>query len=522
MVRTGPIERRVVTVLSDGSPRTHRTLVRETGLSYKSVENVLRRLWKKKVLLRSEKPLRKREQIFKGRGGVTSNLRTYFFYVLRPEGTNSLYIKDMNFVLFIEREIKTEKAKIIRDFLRENDSTAFYSRSVFEALKDKGVKPRDVMTTVRRVEKKGLVYVRGYRTHDRQTPFREGYLLTWIDPDKPREQALEEAIERTEKTLAERSSISPIIERIHLIRDQIIEATKLKDIIGFDYVQNKLDCSKYEAEGALKRALQLYPDLKEINLFNNFRYFHHSSMAEEDLHAAKTMKENYIRIAKGRANRIGHNWEAIAGWFVDSITTGAEFWRQNHRSNMDPRRITIHLMKPVGGRRHSAEVDRVWEVTPGPLLKPTTYVLECKWGLVRKRHVDDFLDVLRWSKEFGVDTPDGRQIKQGITGVFAGSSFDPRENVRLKDETTISLASYTARMNIQLLKAADFNEKLRERGIPKTVTVQKICRYAKDEKEVRRILKAVWENNSKSEEVLAKTAMKNKEVYDFEKMLERK
>jgi hypothetical protein len=91
----------------------------------------------------------------------------------------------------------------------------------------------------------------------------------------------------------------------------------------------------------------------------------------------------------------------------------------------------------------------------------------------------------------GVDTPEGRQIKQGIVGVFAGSAFNPKESVRLKDEAMISLATYAARMNIQLLKASDFNSKLRERGVPKEVTVQKICRIARDEKEVREVLEAI-------------------------------
>lgn len=147
-------------------------------------------------------------------------------------------------------------------------------------------------------------------------------------------------------------------------------------------------------------------------MFNAYRYFYHDSLKEEDLKAAITMKENYIRRTKGRANRIGHNWEAVPEWFIDEFTTGAKFWTQQHRGErMDPKRITIHLLKPVGKRRRSAEVDRVWEVTPGIFSKPIIYVLECKWGLVRKRDVDNFFEVLRWSKEFGIDTPKGRQVK---------------------------------------------------------------------------------------------------------------
>jgi hypothetical protein len=77
-------------------------------------------------------------------------------------------------------------------------------------------------------------------------------------------------------------------------------------------------------------------------------------------------------------------------------------------------------------------------------------------------------------------------------------------------------------MNIQLLKAADFNGKLRGRGVPKIVTVQKICRYVKDDKEVREVLETVWDNPEEAKKILTKIAEKNKEVYDFEKMLEGK
>jgi hypothetical protein len=244
-------------------------------------------------------------------------------------------------------------------------------------------------------------------------------------------------------------------------------------------------------------------------------------MAEDELKAAITMKENYIRITKGKSNRIGHNWEAVVEWFIDKFTTGARFWTQNHRSQgMDSRRITIYLIRSVRGRIRNAEVDRVWEVTPSVFSPSVTYVLSCKWGLVCKRDVDDFFDVLRWSKEFGVNTPDGREIKQGVVGVFAGSAFNPNEKIRMKDDCTISLTSYAARRNIQLLKATDFNSKLHERGCSSKVSVQKVCKIAKDEKQVREILENIWNNPGKSEQILETTIEKNKEVYEFEKLLE--
>lgn len=73
------------------------------------------------------------------------------------------------------------KAKLILNFLKENRERAWFPKEIAEALKDKGIKPRDIMTNVRRFEDKGLVYVRGYRYDSGQTSFRDGYLITWID-----------------------------------------------------------------------------------------------------------------------------------------------------------------------------------------------------------------------------------------------------------------------------------------------------------------------------------------------------
>lgn len=515
-------QRRLLNVLSDSRPRTSRQLVEQTGLSEKSVGSVLYRLWREGLILRTEKPSVESNRVFKGRAGIHSNLRKYHYYILGPRGKDYFQYEGLRFVnaTKVEPKQKIGKAGTILAYLRDNRDKAFFSKEIVEALKEKGIEPYDIMANVRRFEKKGWVYVRGYRVFDKQTPFNEGYLITWIDPDKNREQANEEAVERTNKALSQRASTSPIIERVHFIRDQIIQSTKLRDLLSFDYIEDKLACSEHEAEGAVGRALQLYPDLKGIKLFDAYRYFYHSSMDQAYLRAAKEMKENYIRILKGRDNRIGHNWEACVEWFIDKYTVGAVFESQSHRTDgMDPKRITLHLLKSVGGRRQNAEVDRVWSVTPGIFAQPITYVLECKWGLVRKDDVDDFLNVLRWSKEFGVDTPDGRQVKQGIVGVFAGSAFNPKESVRLKDETEISLATYAARINIQLLKASDFNEKLRERGVNEKTTVQQICRVSKDENEVREILEKVWKEPAKVEDLIAMTSQENAKLFEFEKVL---
>jgi len=467
------------------------------------------------------------ERIFKGRGGVTQTTRPYHLYLLKPEGRDSVVVDGHHFVGYERKYLdvrgggNVSKAQRILDHIQQHRDKAFFSKDIAEALKVHGVKVRDIMANVRRFEKKRLVYVRGYKTDERQTPFKKGYLITCLDSEKPREMAIQEAIERTNRALNGRMASSPLMERVHRIRDIIIEHSKLSKLVSYTYLGNKLECTPYKSEHAVKRALQLYPSLKEVRLFNLFRYYYHTSLSEEDLKAALEMKRNYIRMTKGRDNRIGHNWEAVTEWFMDKFTTGARFWTQNHRTGgMDPRRITLHLLKGVGGRRNNAEVDRVWEVTPGVFAPPITYVLSCKWGLVSKRDVDDFLDVLKWSKDFGVDTPDGRDLKQGVVGVFAASAFNPKETVQLKDGSTISLAQYTARRELQLLKASDFNQKLRERGCPRRVTVQKVCKRARDEGEVRGTIDRIWKKPGKSEEILNELLQKNEDLYQFERMLD--
>lgn len=75
-------------------------------------------------------------------------------------------------------------------------------------------------------------------------------------------------------------------------------------------------------------------------------------------------------------------------------------------------------------------------------------------------------------------------------------------------------------MNIQLLKASDFNNKLHEKGCPTAISVQRVCACAGNEKEVREILNRIWEKPKTSEQILEKIAADNRAIYEFEKLLE--
>ena len=517
---------RVLDALAGGGPRSCMEVSRKTGLTRSQAGNALMLAWRRGLVLRTAEPVYEAERINRGRAGVSRHTRPYHLYLAKPVGREEVKLEGRRFVAYSEEYLdprgggSVSKASRILDFLRSNPGEAFYSKEVAERLVDQGVKIRDVMANARRWERRGLVYVRGYKTEERETPFKEGYLVTWLDQGKPHEVALVEAVERTERALEGVSAGSPLMERVMRVRDVVVEHGRLRKLVGFTYLHEKLGCTPDQSKRAVLRALQLYPSLHEVKLFDAYRYYYHESLAGEELAAAMEMKRNYLRIAKGRANRVGHNWEAVAEWFIDRFTSGARFWTQSHREGgMDPRRINVHLLRGVGGRRRSAELDRVWEVTPGIFAPPVTYVLSCRWGLISKRLVDDFLEVLRWSRDFGADTTEGREIRQGVVGVFAAGAFDPKEHVEVRGER-ITLPQYAARRNLQVITASDFNGKLREMGCPSTVSVQKICRAAKNEGEVREALGTVWKKPEYADNVLDGLLKRNEELYRFEKTLE--
>jgi hypothetical protein len=80
-------------------------------------------------------------------------------------------------------------------------------------------------------------------------------------------------------------------------------------------------------------------------------------------------------------------------------------------------------------------------------------------------------------------------------------------------------AQYANRMNIKLLRLVDFNERLREHGVNKTLTVQKICTIARDETEMRQLLDEVWTQPSALQDIVIETVAKNRNVFDFEHAL---
>ena len=490
-----------------------RDVYREFGVNPSRVDECLRRLWERDHVRRTKKAFFVYETAGKGRAGIVGHARAINYYAANDgRELSAEYVRYEDRCKDGRSRDVISKANRILNYLINNNTRAFYSRDIVQELK---VKSCDIMSNVRRFERKGLVYVRGYQSHDKRSPFMKGFILTYVDQELPRDKAIKEAFERTNRIIMENPTSNTIHERIRQIRDQLLTAN---EILSLSYFKHLLNCPIDYVKRAIRRAKQLYPDIKEVRIFDKFTYYYMDSWKPEDLAANIEMKKNYIRVRFGRENRIGHNWEACVEWFIDKFTEGAEFQEQNHRQKMDKRRITLHLLRPVGDRKQAAEVDRVWKVTPGLFSPTVTYVLECKWGLVTKKTLDDLLEVLKWSTDFGVDTENGRDLKKSIVPVFAAGTFNPREQVLVNGER-ITLTSYAYRLNIKLLRSADFNAKLREQGIEKKATAQKICEASRDEKQVREILNTLWSSPKQTKKELDALLQHNVDVFDFEKKL---
>jgi hypothetical protein len=110
-------------------------------------------------------------------------------------------------------------------------------------------------------------------------------------------------------------------------------------------------------------------------------------------------------------------------------------------------------------------------------------------------------------------------IRNGIVGVFAGGTFDPNERIRFRNGEVLSLSQYAARCNIQLIRTADLNEKLRQRGCEASTTVQRICRVCQDEEEVRDVPDGMWLSPHDAVALLNEVALRNQTIFDLEQKL---
>ena len=110
----------------------------------------------------------------------------------------------------------------------------------------------DVMATARNTS--GGHVLRWGDAPPRNT-FQAGLPADMGGPKKVRDEAKREAVKRTD-ALADNSSASPAIERIRIIRDQILAMTHSK---SFSFLQSEMGCSERELDTYIEATRSLVP-----------------------------------------------------------------------------------------------------------------------------------------------------------------------------------------------------------------------------------------------------------------------
>ena len=86
MSREGATQVKILTVLSNGKPRTSKEINKELRLGSDSIESALGRMWRSSRILRTAKSSMSNDRVFKGRAGTVNTQRQYHSYMLGPVG----------------------------------------------------------------------------------------------------------------------------------------------------------------------------------------------------------------------------------------------------------------------------------------------------------------------------------------------------------------------------------------------------------------------------------------------------
>ena len=92
MGRLGRSRATILAALVNGSPKSCREIMKETGLSRNQVYCALDRCWRRRLVLRTSRPIHAQERVFKGRGGLSHHTRPFHLYMLKPGGVDDVVV----------------------------------------------------------------------------------------------------------------------------------------------------------------------------------------------------------------------------------------------------------------------------------------------------------------------------------------------------------------------------------------------------------------------------------------------
>jgi hypothetical protein len=429
---------------------------------------------------------------------------------------------------------RSKTQRILRWVARNLKDRAMFTTEIREQLNREGLEVRQahIMSALKPCESK-TIYIRGYQMANAQTPFQRGYAITALNPALPADKALDDAIQKTERLLKDQPTRSPVLDAAQKCYMIITDLSKRKDIASSLYVMGKLGLTQHTLEKVLMKTLDLYPDILRVSIFGDenghygYPHFYNRKMiTQEDLQAAMRAKEHYWAKVKKSDDRKGHALEGVV-WRMLEICEKARFMRQKHRqtarsTEMHPYRHTVHLIHPVRNRMKNAELDGVWQGDRRKRLGGTESVLnmlESKYTLIHRDDLTDFIEKVKWSKEFGADAQnDLRVIKNDVVLWLVGEAIDDKATIQVGSDM-LSVAQYAARLAIKFIKVTDLNKRLSERGWKKA-SVRAICKIAKDANQAMAIVDDIWKHPETAKEIITSYTQKNHSILEQERLLD--
>jgi len=454
-------------------------------------------------------------------------------YRIRESDEKVVRFQGKEFFAYERRKGKSKNRQILGWVLRNLKDRAMFTVDIRQRLRREGleVPQSHIMSALKPFDLK-TIYVRGYQTANAQAPFQRGYAITALNPTLTQDEAIEDAIRKTDRLLKDQPTKSPVLDAAQKAYAVVTDLSNRKDIASSLYVMSRLRLTQHQLERALGKTLELYPDIARVSIFGdeqgNFGYPHYynrKAISPEDLQAAVKAKENYWAKVKRSDDRKGHALEGVV-WKMLEKLIGARFITQQHRqtgrsTEMHPYRHTIHLIRPVRGRQKNAELDGVWESRDRTKLgdiEGVRNILETKYTLIHRDDLVDFVDKVKWSKEYGADDKDNQRIiKNGIVLWMVGGTID-KGTIEVGDDT-LSVAAYARRLGINFIKISDFNKKLNDCGWKKA-SIKTICKVAKDANEAMQILDEIWRHPQQAKETIAKYAQRNQAILEQERLLD--
>jgi hypothetical protein len=83
----------LLSALKENKPLSAKEIKKSNGIEERNVWDGLYFWWKRGLLFRYEKPIFENIETFKGRRGLIRNTRSFYLYLLKPKGTEFVFIQ---------------------------------------------------------------------------------------------------------------------------------------------------------------------------------------------------------------------------------------------------------------------------------------------------------------------------------------------------------------------------------------------------------------------------------------------